>query len=80
VAGARPRLRSRCCSDAHQHIAQRDEWRIPDLTMSRRSLSEAYGLLILTIESRMPFHVPIFNAQDPELSLRNTPSLWKAHN
>jgi hypothetical protein len=40
----------------------------------------ATGLPILTFEGRMPFHIPIFDTQDPELSLRNTPSFGKAHN
>ena len=35
---------------------------------------------MLTIEGRMPFHIPIFDTEDTELSLRNTPSFGKAHN
>ena len=37
-------------------------------------------LLTVGVYGRVHFHSPILDAQDPELSARNAPSFWEAHN
>ena len=37
-------------------------------------------LLTVGVYGRVHFHLPILNAQDPELSARNAPSFREAHN